>query len=437
MSEARDERIEAWIDGTAAREAEQALIGATFRDNSLAVTLELEAEHFGEPLCGRLWGMARGIVQRGDTFTVGAIVKQAPDLAGFVRYCVDLGALGGWHKHTVDGYVAAVRDAYARRKIHGLASGLAEMIYDQDSSAEDLLAGFLQQTAGLASKDRSVSKRKLAERIVEDLRRPPVFYSTGLPSLDRVCAGGLWPGKTYGFGARKKVGKTVLLGTVSHALNHAAVPHLNILLEMSSEEIEQRNAAHELGINSIDFLTRRNEQLPQRMADYATSIPDHTIFIHKPGAALEEIFRMITRAVVDRGIKGVIIDYLQLIQGRQKGENEEQHLRNAAQAIADFCKTRGLWCIIAAQLNQDGNTRGGEGLKLACDLYFVLHREKDHEWAWLEMEESRYVPYRHVGEGDKDGKCLVPGLLLNPKGPYFQDASLVPADTPTPGGELF
>lgn len=55
-----------------------------------------------------------------------------------------------------------------------------------------------------------------------------------------------------------------------------------------------------------------------------------------------------------------------------------------------------------------------EGLKLACDQYYVLHREKEQPGAWLENEESRYTPYQHVGSES------APGLLLNGHGPHFE-----------------
>ncbi len=71
--------------------------------------------------------------------------------------------------------------------------------------------------------------------------------------------------------------------------------------------------------------------------------------------------------------------------------------------------------LVAAQVNQTGNTRGGEGLKLASDMYFTLHREKGAQGAWLEMEETRYTLYTDVGSAQE------PGLWLSKTGPHFVD----------------
>ena len=241
-------------------------------------------------------------------------------------------------------------------------------------------------------------------------------YQSGLTLLDRVIGGGFFPGKCYGIAARKKVGKTVLLGTISHNLNRAGVPHLFIAAEMSDSEIEQRNMARELGINSVRFLKRDRQSLHAPAQAYAAAVPDATFYERAPGATLDEVRRMVARAVIQRGIKGVILDYWQLVGGKERHETEEYHLRAVAQFLADACRRHGIWALVAAQVNQDGNTRGGEGLKLAVDVYFTLHRDKDSDHAWLEMEESRYVLYANVGSPD------VPGLRLNKLGPFFEDA---------------
>ena len=81
--------------------------------------------------------------------------------------------------------------------------------------------------------------------------------------------------------------------------------------------------------------------------------------------------------------------------------------------MADLTKATGLWIICAAQLNQDDNIRGGEGLLLAVDQYYSIHREKEDKGGWLEMLESRYTEYRHVGSE------TVPGIFLRRAGPHF------------------
>lgn len=117
------------------------------------------------------------------------------------------------------------------------------------------------------------------------------IFPTGLAPLDEAMAGGLIAGRLYGFGARYKRGKTLLLGTISHNLNHAGVPHLYACLEMSPDEIEERNVAREMGFNAIKFLTRDMPDLERRTAEYVATIPSRMIYKHMPGATLRRLKR--------------------------------------------------------------------------------------------------------------------------------------------------
>jgi replicative DNA helicase len=225
----------------------------------------------------------------------------------------------------------------------------------------------------------------------------------------------------YGVAARKKIGKTILLGSLSHNLNASEVPHLFIGLEMSAEEIEQRNIARDMRFNSIKFLTSDRQKVRDLVGTYAATVPDNMIFEHRPGLTFDELRRMIARHT-QHGIAGIFLDYWQLVGGRRKGETEEQHLRDVAQFLADVARKENVFVVIAAQVNQEGNTRGGEGLKLACDMYLHLHREKDAAGAWLEMEESRFTRYIDVGTES------MAGIWLHKRGPYFSEHAPPSAD---------
>ena len=110
---------------------------------------------------------------------------------------------------------------------------------------------------------------------------------------------------------------------------------------------------------------------------------------------------MVSRAITGKNIKGVIVDYLQLVTGKSNSDTEEYHLRSVSQWLADVARREGIFVLVATQVNQDGNARGGEGIRLACDQYYTLHREKNSDAAWLEMGESRYTKW-----ASPDTRCI-------------------------------
>ena len=245
--------------------------------------------------------------------------------------------------------------------------------------------------------------------VLQHLEDPGRCDSTGLSKLDKAMGGGLYAGKAYGLQARKKVGKTILLGTISYNLNILGTKHLWITAEMNDQELEHRQLARALNKNSISFMDGNISA--DEINNYLKNAPDNVHYANAPGITLTELERLIHKAVDDIGIQGVIVDYLQLIKGTS--QNRTEHLEYVAQSMAGLVRQRQIWCIVAAQLNQENNTRGGEGMLLAFDMVFNLNREKFKSDAWLEMTESRYTTYVNIGSKNR------PGLKLEQNGPFF------------------
>lgn len=398
---------------------EARFLGTMFSSNSAFPKVAYVApEDFAMPLHGEIWRVCTALMKEGMEANPVTMGKRLEASIGGnnAAYLAELAGCVG-PSMQAPSYAGQVKDLANRRRAVELAIETIGAVGDLECPGDEIISRALGDFQKLASGGarRGILKREIAEGLITDLGHELPCYSTGIPGLDAAMGGGMFAGKLYGFAARKKVGKTILLGSVSHNLNTAGVRHLFIPLEMSPAEIEQRNAAREGGFNSVKFLSRDMPDLEKRVAMYAANMNNHTIYEHQPGATLDDVRAMISRAVAVRGVRGVFLDYLQLVQGKGRSDTEEYHTRMVAQELADIARREGIFVVIAAQLNQDGNTRGGEGLKLACDQYYVLHREKEQPGAWLENEESRYTPYQHVGNED------APGLWLDGHGPHFCD----------------
>lgn len=390
--------------------AERQLIAVILAESSVMERMPLRPEDFFDPIHRELWAAMREISGRGEALSVAVLAAALPQSQRYVARFPDVPA----RLDSADSYAATIRDFAARRRIVALSDELRERAGDVTRPAQEIASDAVQTLSKLELGRQAQSKRAVAQQIYDALSAPQEMFSTGFPRLDMAMGGGLSSGQLFGFGARKKVGKTILLGSISHNLNAARVPHLFLTLEMSAVEIERRNIGRQMGFNAVRFLRPDREKLRGAVGEYAATINDASLFEHAPGATFDEVRGIIARAQL-RGIKGVILDYLQLVEGKAKGETEEYHHRRVAQWLADTGRKTGLWVITACQLNQDDNVRGGEGLKLACDQYYLLHREKDQPGAWLEMQESRHTLYRNVGSE------TLPELWLRKYGPHFSE----------------
>ena len=140
---------------------------------------------------------------------------------------------------------------------------------------------------------------------------------------------------------------------------------------------------------------------------------------------MSDLKSTIARAGMSGKVDGVIVDYMQLVEGKGKNQSSSEHYDNVAQTLAEAVKRYPIWILSAAQLNRDGNIRGSDGLLMACDLAFSLNKkegavfhdgQKNPDRAWLETMVSRYTPYLDIGSESAPGYEIDVGA-----GPIFRE----------------
>ena len=413
-------------------DAERGLLGALLVDNKSYKKIEgyLKPDHFVTIPHKIIFDACQKLIEAGKTanpITLKPYFEQGGHLEeiGGTDY---LGSLAASAVTVINAgeYGRIIYDLHLKREIIAIGQDLMNAGYSNDFDVGgDEIAGkyisTLQKMVGCGSKT-SLTNREVALKIAENLKTGIPHYPTGLPQLDAAMGGGLFEGKLYGLSARKKSGKTLLAGTISYNLNRSNVPHMVIPMEMGDEEIEQRNIARHLKTNAINFLKPDDSgNLRKQTLKYADEINNNIIYEYIPGGTLQQIKGAISRGIINHGIKGALIDYLQLIQGQHKGESLAEFLSRVPQDLANFCKTEGIWIWINAQQNKLNEVRGGEGLTYACDQYYAMHRHDDDlgkmTGVWLEMQDTRYTINLNVGS-EKGG-----GLDLIKQGPYFEDST--------------
>jgi replicative DNA helicase len=405
-------------------EAEQALIGIVLSDNALLERLSAEPEDFFDPVHSRIWQAIWAKVKSGgiaSPISLRTAFDADPglkDLEGG-RYLTMLASAvyAFVTSEAAEEYDRLVRElAHRRQIVLACQDGIERAVQvsaEQTASeiAAEIQAGCRDERFQPTS---ARSYRDLLHGVVEEIQRPLQADSTGIPRLDNCLGGGLIRGRSYAFCARKKAGKTALAGTISYNLNAAGVQHLFIACEMSAEEIVQRMAARALGQNPSVFVRdRQNPRLVEAAAQLAVTAPNHALFDHAPGLTFDDLRRKVSAAVSRQGVRGIILDYWQLVGGVERGQTQAMHQDRVAQYLADAARREGIWLIAMAQINQEGNTRGGEGIRLAFDQAFELHRQPDSDDAWLQMIETRHTVWQDIGSEHQ------PGLRLHKRGLYF------------------
>lgn len=327
-------------------------------------------------------------------------------------------------------YGKTLRDLSTRRQLVTVSvqSAIDSIDTKKFPSSSDAISDLADRVANIHSDaSRRVSRgNAVADNLEKSLSLDIKVFSTGFPMLDNAMGGGLYPAKCYGIAARKKQGKTVIGGQISEALMDQGIIHAYVALEMGAGEIHERLMARRMEKNSLVFKdprSRHNEYFIRAYQTARASMNEKCIvYVDAPGLTFDDLRRECSFLVASKGVKVIIVDYLQLIGGQAKGESQAQHLDRICQWFAEFARKHEVTFLSLAQINQEGNVRGGEGMRLAFDQVYELQQvefqtsDEIRVEAFLDMMDTRYTKWSSVGTKES------PALRLHTTiGPQFTE----------------
>lgn len=393
-------------------EAEQALLAAVLHSNACfpIAGSTLDAGDFADGVHQRLWKRIDDALSRGETISTLTAHQwlQGDEALTEAERKSYVSRLAGSMVSLVNvpEYVRIIKLHSIRRLIITTAQETIAKASDVsiDVNGDELLAEF-DQTLNRARGRGGMAPdaEHIATTVAEALQHDLPIFPVGLPRLDDALRGGLVPSKLYGIVARHKAGKTMLLTTMSYHLMVAGTPHLYLCLESTPEEIMQRMIGKMMGFNSLRFLEpawRKSRQATELLGEAALRLKGSPLlFQREHRMSLDALRSAIAGAIVTHKIRGVFVDYLQLVTGAQRGQSQAGWLDEITQTFAEISKRFGIFVVVAAQENQQENVRGGEGLLNACDMTLRLRRSEGDgaHTAWLEMMTSRFTPKVGIG----------------------------------------
>lgn len=409
--------------------AEKAIIGALMVDNARLIEVNdvLRPEHFAFPEHEALY---KAIIEKVDA---GQIANPITLKTSIENGGLTVNAVASYVTQSVPAvvnlrhYAHHIVDLYAKRRLYAELQASMYVLENNDKKpAEAITHHIMGRLADIAEDSGSSNSTTLSREIDAIAQAKPVrCISTGLRGLDVCMLGGFNPGRLYAVAARKKVGKTMLIGTILRNMAASGEKVLLITAEMGNREIAERVAGGELGVNS-NRLREPDAITPgvfDRLGKAANKYDGCVDMYHKPGLRFPDLKAKIYSSMAHKGVSGFILDYWQLVQPAEGTRSStSEHLDKVAQWLAEACKRFGCWGLVMAQLNQEGNTRGSEGLRLACDQMYKLCRkpkvnrpDQYERWAWLEMTDTRYTAWCDAGSEDE------PSLVMSENGTHFDE----------------
>jgi replicative DNA helicase len=385
-------------------EAEQSILGSLMLDNEAwdHVADILDAEDFYKPQHNKIFKAIQslhGKNQPVDLITVSNTLQTIGeiDAAGGTGYLAEL-VNKTISSVNITSYAKIVREKSTLRKMIQASSEVIERAYDEeftelsvflDQSEERFYKlGESKKTEGLVN-PLEIVKNSIAK--IEDLYKRKADI-TGVPSgfaqLDHMTSG-LHGGELLIVAARPSMGKTAFsLNLAQHIALRAKKTVAYFSLEMSREAVMIRLLASEARINMKDIRSGKiSDSAWPKLIQAAGLISDSSLYIDDTsGISPTEVRARARRLKSQFGLDCIMIDYLQLMDLKQKVESRERAVSEISKSLKSLAKELDVPVIALAQLNRgvEGRTekrpmlsdlRESGSIEQDADVIMMLYRE--------------------------------------------------------------
>ncbi|GHU85757.1 replicative DNA helicase [Bacteroidia bacterium] len=275
----------------------------------------------------------------------------------------------------VEHYAHVIAENFIKRELIRISSDVTRKAYSETTDALETLdeAERLILEIGEHSFHKDVENIKVVLQKtfteLEEFKRSDgdklegAVYS-GFTEVDKLT-NGFQKSTLIILGARPAMGKTAF--AMSIARNIAIdfkKPVVFFSLEMSSRELAMRLISSESEINSRDFKSRKlTDEEWQRLITKTAALNEAPIFIDdSPHISMFELRAKCRRLKEKHDIKMIFIDYLQLMEGDDKGGkgNREQEISRISRQLKSLARELEVPVLVLSQLNRNVEARGGK-----------------------------------------------------------------------------
>ena len=350
-------------------EAEQSLLGGIMVDSlGLPSALEvLKGDEFYKESHRIIFTAIQDLFERNepvDILTVTNLLEERKLLesvggASYIAALTDAMPTSS----NVAAYAKIINEKAVMRRLIQSANEIISFAYGGGKNSEEVLDSAEAAIFRIAERRIRTSYFPLKEVIkknIETIERYQEYRETvtGVPSgykeLDRLTAG-FQKSDLIIIAARPSMGKTALgLCVARNAAKDSGVPVAFFSLEMSKEQLAMRLLCSEARVDShkirSGFLSR---QECGKLLQAAGLFMDVPIYIDDtPGISPLELRAKARRIMADKGLGLVVVDYLQLMRGRDTVERREQEISEISRSLKGLAKELDIPVIAIAQLNR-------------------------------------------------------------------------------------
>lgn len=276
----------------------------------------------------------------------------------------------------VSRYAEIVKGASIRRKLISQCSSISESCFRDWEETEDLLEMAEQSIFDIAEEQAKGGFESLKDVITASFKKLESAAAldgyvtgipTGFPDFDRLTAG-LQPSDLVVIAGRPSMGKTAFALNIGyHAAEKTQKGVAVFSLEMSRPQLGIRLLGFDAGIDATKLRTGflRDKEW-QSLTDSANRLSSLPFFIDDSSAITVLEMKAKCRRLIKRQELGlVIVDYMQLIQGRKSAESRQLEMSEISRSLKGLAKDLNVPVLALSQLNRKVEDRPNKRPQLA------------------------------------------------------------------------
>ncbi|QHZ53970.1 replicative DNA helicase [Paenibacillus larvae] len=350
-------------------EAEQAVLGAILLDSDALVTAmeRVSSDDFYRGSHQRIFEAMIELAQEDEpvdliTLTARLQNKQELEEAGGVTYLSEL-ANAVPTAANVDYYAQIVEEKSMLRRLIRTATQIVSNGYASSEDVGLMLNDAEQRILEISQRRSSSGFVSIRDVLMEVFERVEFLYShkggtTGIPSgfhdLDKMTSG-FQRSDLIIVAARPSVGKTAFALNIAQNVGVRAKETVAIFsLEMGAAQLVQRMVCAESNVDAQRMRTGFLESDDwEKLTMAIGALSEANIYIDdSPGITVADIRAKCRRLKQEKGLGMILIDYLQLISGRGKGDNRQQEVSEISRTLKQIARELDVPVIALSQLSR-------------------------------------------------------------------------------------
>jgi replicative DNA helicase len=387
-------------------EAERTVLGAILIENEAFHNASevLTEKDFYRDAHRRIFQRMAALSARGDAIdlvTLREELSRSGDLepSGGVSYLTSL--LEGVPRATnVPYYSRIVKDKSVLRNLIAAANRISQSCFgdveetqvvldEAERTIFDIAEGAIRSGFQPVSEIVTKTFKQLDE--LSERKELVTGVGTGFVEFDEITSG-LQRSDLIIVAARPAMGKTSFCMNIAQHVGLKTKGCVGVFsLEMSKEQLVLRMLCGEARVDMhklrSGFLSEKDwGKLVQAVADLSRA----KVYIDDtPGISVMEMRAKARRLKLEAGLDLLIVDYLQLMQGRGRFENRTQEIGNISRSLKGLAKELNIPIVALSQLSRAPETRGGHKPQLSdlresgaleqdADVVVFIYREEEY-----------------------------------------------------------